>query len=212
MQPNSRTNRRRKSQSFSYGFAGSSMVLTCAATMRQPEESELRSASFVRPSTRLRPPGERGYGRKIVAVGRDHGTLTLRPHARGDDRASKCLNLRMAVEVFSVAVADREGTVEEKPVERRNVVACQRPVIASEFGLDLLEPRWGSLITIFDCAEASETNAAPAAITVPPARKAPPGIVRSASWQTRSFMPGFLRDFHWSTKSCAQRAGVRRHR
>jgi hypothetical protein len=28
----------------------------------------------------------------------------------------------MAVEIFGVAVADREGTVEEEPVERRNIV------------------------------------------------------------------------------------------
>jgi len=86
---------------------------------------------------RLRSTGERGYGCKIVAVGGDDGTLTLRPRPRGDDRASKGLNFRMAVEILGVAVADREGTVEEEPVERRNVVAGKRPVIAGEFGLDL---------------------------------------------------------------------------
>ena len=46
---------------------------------------------------RLRSTGERGYGCKIVAVGGDDGTLTLRPRPRGDDRASKGLNFRMAV-------------------------------------------------------------------------------------------------------------------
>jgi hypothetical protein len=81
------------------------------------------------------------------------------------------LNLRIAVEIFGDPVADGEGTIEEKAIERGNVVVSQRPIITGELG-SISRTTLGSLRTIFDCAAASGANAALAATTVPPVRNA----------------------------------------
>ena len=115
------------------GSRGSSMMLTCAATIRQPSGNRTQ-VCICRPTSsgrRFAVKQRRGH-RGVAAIGRDHGLCGLAHQACRRARRAKRLDRVVAVEVFADAVAQRAQIVAKQFVERGDVIAHQRRLIARE--------------------------------------------------------------------------------
>jgi hypothetical protein len=80
---------------------------------------------------------QRRGDREVGAEGRDDGPLQLARKAGGGARRAKRLDRLMAVEIFCRAVADGLRRIQEKAIERFDVVGDQRPFVRVELRFEL---------------------------------------------------------------------------
>lgn len=77
-------------------------------------------------------------GRKISAKCGDHRSLGIWLSRRSDSGSIR-LDLCRPIQDFRIAVADCDGTVEEEPVQRSDVIRRECAIIGRKFGFNFLD-------------------------------------------------------------------------